>query len=112
MASEHITPHDSPLCTSTPKKPSLAKRRGRLDNIPPLIFPEKRAEWRVLAESGRVREKFLTWSPEDVEKMDDAESLKEIRRLYHLPASQPWNAFEEAYLQCIVDAVSERLRQI
>ena len=115
MSSGSITPLGSPLRASTPKapkRPSLLKRRGRLENIPPLIFPEERAEWQILAESGRVRDKFLTWTPEHIRKISDVESLEEIRRLYHLPSSQPWNAFEEAYMKCIVDSVCDRLIEL
>ena len=63
-------------------KPSLLqRRRARLDAIPPLRFPdEAKPEWKVLAESGMVRWKYLTWTPPEVAKVTSLELLHDLRR--------------------------------
>lgn len=101
----------APIIPAAPKKLRLAERRGRLDNIPRLVFPEDaqpKTDWKLLAESGYVRRKFLRWTPEDVAEIDDLDKLEELRTLY-TPYSQPQNYLESAYLQLIVDAVNDRL---
>lgn len=115
--SDQVTPPGSPFRISTPKaptkkKPSLVDRRGLTRSIPKFILPDKpKPEWQLLAESGRVREKFLRWTPEDVEEMDDRGTLECLKDLYS-PLSQPQNYLEEAYLLCILDAVTERLAML
>ena len=93
------------------KRVSLAERRGRLDNIPKLEFPQEereKVEWCVLAESGYVRDKYLFYTPEDIAEIDDLDTLEEIRLLY-MPTSQPRHILEAAYLQLIIDSINERL---
>lgn len=93
---------------NAPKK-RIPLRERRLGNVRKLTFEEPRIpEWKVLADTGYVRRKFLRWTPEDVEEMDDLETL-EMLRSYYTPASQPQNHFEAAYCQCIIDAVNDRL---
>ena len=94
---------------NAPRKKTIRQRRN-LNNISRLVFPEEpaRPEWRVLAESGRVRSKFLNWTPEDVSEIDDLDTLEMLRH-YYTPASQPHNIFEEAYLELIINAVNTRL---
>ena len=100
----------NPPTAPTKKKPSLAERRGLKTPVPPLIFPEEeqRPEWRVLAESGWVREKFLLHNPEEVEKIEDEETLLSLQKWY-FPASQPRNPFEETYVKLVLDAVNKKL---
>ena len=103
-----------PSLTNPPKAPKKkAKRlhdRRRLEKIPKLRLPdpEPKPEWRVLAESGRVREKFLTYSPEDVKEIDDIDFLTELRG-YYTPYSQPRNPIEAAYLDLVVEAIDCQL---
>ena len=94
---------------NAPRKKTIRQRRG-LNNISRLVFPEEpaRPEWRVLAESGRIRSKFLNWTPEDVAEIDDLDSLEQLR-VWYTPASQPQNVFEEAYFELMIDAVNTRL---
>ena len=92
---------------------SLAQRRGRLDRIPKLVFPQEEKtfrlpEWRLLGESGHVREKFLRVNPDDIEEIDDWDSLMRLRELY-TPASQPHNVFEHAYVQLVAEAIDNRM---
>ena len=99
-----------------PKKkgPSLAERRGRLDLIPKLIFPNDNDEkklWERLAATGFVRSKYLRWTPEDVAEMDDLDSLEHLQALY-TPFSQPRNYVESAYLEIILEAIRERIHTL
>ena len=92
------------------KKISWRSRRG-LENIPKLVFPEEpqtKPYWRVLAESGFVRQKYLRYTPEDVAEIDCIDMLDTLREWY-FPASQPHNDFEADYLQLVLDAVNNRL---
>ena len=117
-----ITPPASPLRASTPtappapkkkERPSLAERRGRLQNIPKLVLPDgeekpELPEWRVLAQSGWVRAKFLRYNPEDVEELDDFEMLMKLKDWY-FPSSQPQNLFEETYCVLMREAADKKL---
>ena len=93
------------------KKASLAERRGRLDQIRRrLVFEEnqpRKPEWRVLAESGEVRAKFLRYNPDDVAEIDDLDFLDKLRDWY-FPSSQPHNAYEFAYCELMREAVDNR----
>ena len=95
-----------------PKKmhqPSLLERRGRFNHIPKLVLPEKKAEWQFLAESGCVRKKFLDYTPEDVEEIDDIFTLLMLEKRY-FPISRPQNIYEETYLAIMLDALKNKLR--
>ena len=99
-----------------PARKSLAERRGRLSNIPKLVLPspektQRWPEWRLLAESGQVREKFLRFTPEDAEEIDDIDSLLHLRELY-FPSSQPRNYYEVAYMQLVREALEARLYKL
>ena len=61
-----------------------------------------------MKESGRVQPKFLHWTPEDVEEIDDLDTLMWLREKY-TPFSQPQNVFEETYLSLMLEAVNNRL---
>ena len=97
---------------NAPKKrrqPSLLERRGRFNHIPKIVLPErKKVEWRLLAESGYVRQKFLNYTPEDVEEIDDEHTLLLLEKWY-FPASQPQNIYEETYVSIMLDAVRNKL---
>ena len=100
-----------------PTRESLAERRGRLSHIPKLVLPSpekkeaSRPEWRLLAESGYVREKFLNFTPEDAEEIDDIDSLIHLRELY-FPSSQPRNHYEAVYIQLVREALEARLYKL
>ena len=78
-------------------------------NISRLRLEEERTpEWKVLADTGYIRIKFLHWTPEDVSEMGDREVLMTIRDYYN-PCSQAQNFFEEAYFSLMRDAVKARI---
>ena len=112
MASNVNVPYSLTNPPNAPKKKvprkSLAERRGRLEKIPKLQFPEDEesrwSDWRLLADSGYVREKFLRFTPEDAEEIDDFDALLRLRELY-TPASQPRNLYEHAYVQLVQEAI-------
>ena len=101
---------------NAPKKSeSLFERRSRLHRIPKLRFPDEEEEkktnlpeWRALRDSGYVREKFLLYTPEDVEEIDDIDFLLKIREWY-FPASQPRNLFEETYIKLVWEMADKKL---
>ena len=98
------------------ERKGLAERRGRLSHIPKLVLPspektQRWPEWRLLAESGYVREKFLRFTPEDAEEIDDLDTLLRLRELY-TPASQPRNLYEHAYVQLVAEAVDSRMYKL
>ena len=65
-------------------------------------------EWRVLAQSGWVRDKFLRYNPEDVAEIDDMDVILQIKDWY-FPASQPHNLFEEAYCSLMREAAEKKI---
>ena len=69
---------------------------------------EEQPEWLFLENSGRVRSKFLSYNPEDVEKIGDINFLQTLRGWY-LPSSQPRNWYEEAYCRMMREACSSRI---
>ena len=109
------TPYSLENPPQAPKKRvGLAERRGRLTNIPKLVFPHEeeekpeRPEWRTLADSGYVRIKFLRFTPEDVAEIDDIDRLMKICDWY-FPASQPQNLFEATYIDLVREAAEAKL---
>ena len=92
---------------NAPKKPNVRKN-FRLDNIPVLNISEEEPEWRILANSGQIRQKYLRYDPGDVLEMDDIDMLEKMRTWY-TPSSQPRNCYEEAYFSIMIDAVNARL---
>lgn len=102
------------------KKASLSERRGRLHLIPKLVLPStegeeekknERPHWRLLQQSGYVREKYLRYTPEDVAEIDDIDTLINIREWY-FPASQPRNLFEQTYIDLVREAAEEKLYKL
>ena len=104
MASTPVRANSSPQPPNAPRK-----RASALSSIPRLRLEEARKpEWVVLKESGRVREKFFAYTPDDVAEIDDKNTLLHIKELY-FPSSQPHNAFEEAYCEIMREAVDDKL---
>ena len=54
-----------------------------------------------LMKSGGVKAKYLSYTPEDVEEIDDLDTLRWLYDKYKLPASQP-QTVEEATYQCLM----------
>ena len=71
----------------------------------------RRAEAAFLSETGEIREKFLRFSPEDVDEEDSCEDLHKLAELF-FPCGQPHNAYEEAYLDLMREAISARLTHL
>ena len=111
---------DSYPKTPTPPSPPVSslnapRKKGRrriplwrLQNLPRLKLEEERVpEWKVLADTGYIRIKFLQWTPEDAVEAD-VDTLNMLTDYYN-PASQAQNFFEEAYFSLMRDAVKARL---
>lgn len=118
---EAVTPTTSHCLDSVPgapkkkrRKPSLAERRGRLEQLPKLRFDEDEVledsdvcvMAHALLDTGRVASKWQQLVPQDVAYMDDEEELKVYEELYY-PVSQPRNIIE----QCFVDLMRRLIRQ-
>lgn len=93
------------------KKSTRVPKPYRLQRIPPLQLPgkeEEKAGWCFLRDSGYVREKYLRYTPEDVEEIDDLDTLTDLLHWYN-PPSQPHNFYEACYLTLMLEAVRARL---
>ena len=96
---------DIPSLTNPPNAPQKKRqRRQRLFEEE----EERKPEWRVLMESGWVRPKFLRYTPEDVEEIEEYDTLMTLRDLY-FPASQPQNLFEMTYCTLLREAIDAKL---
>ena len=99
---------------SPPPTPKKTGRRKKADLTPiPLEWGISPCliEAQFYAESGDVRDKFLTNSPEDVAEMTDVPTLERLWELY-FPFSQPHNAMEEGYLALMRDCIDKRLHEL
>ena len=65
-------------------------------------------EWRRLARTGYIREKFLYWSPEDIKECSDIEELM-YYRFYYTPHPPLRNPFERAFCSLMIEAIDARL---
>ena len=96
---------------NAPKRTLLRQRRGS-GAILKLVFPDadrpKLPEWKVLYESGRVRERYLHLTPEDIGEIDDMDTLMDLQERY-FPSSQPRNLFEEAYLRIMQETIAAKM---
>ena len=111
---------DTPYSLENPPQAPKAKRlsleerrrrRANLEKVPKLQLPkagEEKPEWRVLAESGQVRAKYLQYTPEDISEIDDLDTLLWLHKCYH-PASQPVTFIEHAYVDLMAEAIDTRL---
>ena len=54
--------------------------------------------WEFLKNTGGVREKYLTYTPEDVDEIDDVNTIRWLYLKYHMPAGQPQTLEETMYL--------------
>ena len=114
MSGEENRPYSLTNPSNAPKKKKTVRtplRERRLGQVPRLRLEEetpREPEWRVLANTGYIREKYLRWTPEDVKEIDDLDMLETLRS-YYTPASQPQNHFEVAYFDLMLEAVNNRL---
>lgn len=68
-------------------------------------------EAKILSESGDVRAKFLTHSPDDIFEETDTDFLHRLWELY-FPSDQPHNAYEEAFLLIMRECIDARLAEL
>ena len=52
----------------------------------------------IFKNPGGVRAKYLSSTPEDVDEIDDINTLRWLHGKYHMPASQPQTVEEVTYL--------------
>lgn len=100
-----------PSLTNPPNAPKKVVKRktypiGALEQLR-LSFPLKSEDERY--EQWRIRPKYLTWCPRDIENISDRELLTFLHEKYAFPSSQPQNAQEEAYFAIMADKISSRL---
>ena len=132
------SPTDAPISLGNPpnaprKAPAPQWRTWALVGIPPcpnfateeeeekVALKEEEdyaaADWeREVLEGLAIRPKFLTWTPREVEKIDNLESLKLIlqflRRKFGCPNSQPRNEDEQFFLLTMYNAVVDRISDL
>lgn len=107
-----------PSLNNPPTAPKKAPRRvsRNLDQIPKLSFDDdgpqgegRQADfWRHLADQGFIREKFLSYVPEDIGQITDYDFLMFLRSCY-FPASQPRNRFEAAYCDLMLECIEKQI---
>ena len=68
--------------------------------------------WTFLRDSGLVRQKYLSYNPEDIEEIEDLNVLAWLYSKYHLPPSQPQTIEESTYLALMSVTIRERLRKL
>ena len=78
-------------------------------NCGKIVKVDKSFSWQDLVDSGQVQEKYLRYSPKEVENIDDTETLRQLQEWY-FPSSQPRNFFEAAYIALVYDAVTAKLK--
>ena len=102
---------------STPPPPAPKKKKARVErNLSPIIIDwgiggaaeDEKKVAQQLADSLCVRAKYLTHTPADIERESSIPFLERLWELY-FPASQPRNAYEEAYLSLMRDCIDSRL---
>ena len=65
-------------------------------------------EAKRLASFGRIRPKFLYYSPEDIFEIDCIDSLNDLFQCY-TPCGQPQNIYEFAYCELMTHSIVRRL---
>ena len=100
----HIPSLTNPPNAPKKKKPNRRQNQNRRLN---LDEEDETVSWKWLADRG-VRPKFLRYNPDDVEEIDDIDTLLHIRELY-LPPSQPQSLYEHSYCTLMVESVDSKL---
>ena len=101
-----------PSLTNPPNAPKKKKKPNRRQNQNRRLNLDEEDDvmevsWKWLADRG-VRPKFLRYNPDDVEEIDDIDTLLHIRELY-LPPSQPQSLYEHSYCTLMVESVDSKL---
>ena len=117
MESDEATPPAQPMkrrttisvMTPPPTPKKRRRRKAVLIEAIPLNWDE---ESEALAASGLVRERFLSYSPNSILREDNRDFLCDLKERLVFRSSQPHNACEEAYVNLLVDCISERLLQM
>ena len=68
--------------------------------------------WTFLKDTGLVREKYLTYNPEDIEEIEDLNVLEWLYAKYHLPPGQPQTIEEYTYLALMSSCIGARLHNL
>ena len=68
--------------------------------------------WRLCADSGLVRRKFLRYNIDDIEEIDYVETLERLYNFYNLPSSQTQNLIEEFYVCLMGTRILKRILKL
>ena len=68
--------------------------------------------WKILRSSGRVRPKYCYYKPEDVEEIDEKETILFLHRHYCEASSQPQNREEEIYFMIMAAYIRNKLEHL
>ena len=74
--------------------------------------PRQQSLWQFLKNTGGVRAKYLTYTPEDVEEIDDIDTLRWLYNKYHVPAGQPQTLEETMYLHLMSFHLGVKLNKL
>ena len=92
-----------PSVSNPPNAPKKAKAGARVNQ-----HEEEEVLSQQWLKNRGVRPKFLRYKPEDIEEIDDFDTLVYIRDLY-MPASQPENLYELSYCMLMTEIIEEKL---
>ena len=87
--------------------PNAPRKRHTVSRFNVETEKDEEVSWRWLAERG-VRAKFLRYNPEDIDEIDDMDTLLVLKNFYS-PSSQPYNIYEHSYCVLIRDAVERKM---
>ena len=100
----NIEMETSPSPAQCPNAPRQACKKG--------TTPIEVAYWKTLRSSGRVRRKYCYYTPEDVEEIDEKQTILFLHRHYCEPSSQAENREEDLYIQIMAAYIREKLEHM
>ena len=59
-----------------------------------------------------MRNKYLSYNPEDVQEIDDLYTLRSLYERYHIPADQPRTVEEVVYLNVMSLELALKIRKL
>ena len=76
------------------------------------LRPKSQTLWTFLKDSGLVRQKYLSYNPEDIEELEDLDVLEWLYEKYRFSPSQPQTIEECTYLALMSSCIGARLHSL
>ena len=92
--------------------PNAPRRNNRCPECGEKPRRKPQALWMFLRDSGLVREKYLSYNPEDIEELEDLEVLEWLYERYRFSPSQPQTIEECTYLSLMASCIGARLHSL